>query len=97
MDSVFIRRSVSSSQKTFDVSAYVTRFVIEGFRMLAYARRTITLHRYRSMCSSVLSLSELTNAAVDDVNANTPAGIHFEHTEVKTELKHISCGTYYLI
>lgn len=49
-----------------------------------------------SSASTATGLMQLTVAAVDDVNANTPAGIHFQHSEMTNPEKNIQCGTYYL-
>jgi soluble lytic murein transglycosylase-like protein len=46
--------------------------------------------------STATGLMQVTVAAVADVNANTPKGIHFEHSDMKDPAKNIQCGSYYL-
>jgi membrane-bound lytic murein transglycosylase MltF len=46
--------------------------------------------------SSATGLMMMTRDAVTDVNANTPKGVHFEHSEMTDQTKNVSCGTYYL-
>jgi hypothetical protein len=46
--------------------------------------------------TTATGLMQLTKAAVDDVNNNTPSGIHFDHKEMIDPAKNIQCGTYYL-
>ena len=46
--------------------------------------------------SSALGLMQVTKGAVDDVNRNTPAGVHFQHSEMIDPDKNIACATYYL-
>lgn len=46
--------------------------------------------------STATGLMQMTVAAVDDVNKNTPPGEHFEHAEMTDPAKNIQCGTYYL-
>lgn len=46
--------------------------------------------------STATGLMQLTKGAVDLVNKNSPAGIHFSHDEMTDAAKNIQCGTYYL-
>ena len=46
--------------------------------------------------SSATGLMQLTKAGVEDVNRNTPKGVHFEHSEMTDATKNIQCGTHYL-
>ncbi|HVJ44290.1 MAG TPA: transglycosylase SLT domain-containing protein [Dongiaceae bacterium] len=46
--------------------------------------------------NSATGLLQITKGAVADANANTPNGVHFEHSEMSTGSKNIQCGTYYL-
>lgn len=46
--------------------------------------------------SSATGLMQLTKGAVEDVNKNTPKGVHFTHAEMMDPAKNIECGTYYL-
>jgi membrane-bound lytic murein transglycosylase MltF len=46
--------------------------------------------------SSALGLMQITKAALDYVNANTPPGVHFIHDDLSDPTKNIQCGTYYL-
>lgn len=39
---------------------------------------------------------QITVPAVEDVNRNTPKGVHFEHSEMKDPEKNVACGTHYL-
>lgn len=41
-------------------------------------------------------LLQISPPAVDYVNANTPQGVHFEHSEMFDAAKNIQCGTWYL-
>jgi soluble lytic murein transglycosylase-like protein len=41
-------------------------------------------------------LMQISPDAVDDVNHNTPEGVHFEHSQMTDAAKNIQCGTYYL-
>jgi soluble lytic murein transglycosylase-like protein len=50
----------------------------------------------KSSSSSATGLMQMTKAAVADVNRNTPAGVHFEHSELTDPEKNIECGTLYL-
>src|SRR5207249_635405 len=50
----------------------------------------------RNRRSSATGLMQMTNGAVQDVNRNTPKGVHFEHSEMTDPAKNIQCGTYYL-
>lgn len=38
----------------------------------------------------------VTKIAVNDVNANTPPGVHFGHSEMTDPIKNIECGSFYL-
>lgn len=49
-----------------------------------------------SASSTATGLMQMTVGAVQDVNHNTPQGIHFEHSEMTTPARNIACGTYYL-
>jgi len=46
--------------------------------------------------STATGFMQMTHPAVDDVNANTPVGIHYEYTDMLDGAKNIQCGTYYL-
>ena len=46
--------------------------------------------------STATGLMQVTRAAVEDVNKNTPAGTHFEHAEMTDPAKNIQCGSHYL-
>lgn len=46
--------------------------------------------------SSALGLMQVTKGAVDEVNRNTPVGVHFEHGEMTDPARCIACATYYL-
>lgn len=46
--------------------------------------------------SSALGLMQVTKGAVDDVNHNTPVGVHFNYSEMTDPAKNIACATYYL-
>lgn len=46
--------------------------------------------------STATGFMQITKGAVEDVNANTPGGIHFEHSEMTKGDKNIQCGSYYL-
>ncbi|WP_169732562.1 transglycosylase SLT domain-containing protein [Derxia gummosa] len=50
----------------------------------------------RNSKTSATGLMQMTIGAVDMVNKNTPAGVHFEHAEMTDAAKAIQCGTYYL-
>ena len=41
-------------------------------------------------------LMQMTKGAVEDVNKNTPEGVHYEHSEMTDPAKNIQCGSYYL-
>jgi hypothetical protein len=45
---------------------------------------------------TVTGLMQMSKAAVEMVNRCTPAGIHFEHTEMTDPAKNVQCGTMYL-
>jgi soluble lytic murein transglycosylase-like protein len=46
--------------------------------------------------TSATGLMMLTVGAVDDVNHNTPSGVHFEHSQMTDATRNIQCGTWYL-
>ena len=46
--------------------------------------------------SSATGLMQPTKGAVAMANKSTPAGVHFEHSEMKDAAKNIQCGTLYL-
>jgi hypothetical protein len=50
----------------------------------------------KNPASSATGLMMMTTGAIDTVNANTPAGTHFEHSEMKDADKAIAAGTWYL-
>lgn len=50
----------------------------------------------KSRSSSATGLMQVTKPAVQDVNRNTPKGVHFEHSEMTDPAKNIPCGTHYL-
>jgi hypothetical protein len=45
--------------------------------------------------SSSAGLMMVNHPAIDTVNANTPAGIHFEYSDMSDPGKAIACGTWY--
>ncbi|OYV02264.1 MAG: hypothetical protein CFE45_01120 [Burkholderiales bacterium PBB5] len=46
--------------------------------------------------STATGLMQMTKGAVAMVNQCTPAGVHFEHSEMTDAVKNIQCGTLYL-
>ena len=46
--------------------------------------------------TTATGLMQVTKGAVDDVNNNTPQGIHFSYDDRQDAAKNIECGTYYL-
>lgn len=50
----------------------------------------------KNATSSATGLMQLTKGAVQDVNRNTPKGVHFERSEMTDPAKNIDCGTRYL-
>jgi hypothetical protein len=50
----------------------------------------------KSTKSSATGLMQITRAAVEDVNRNSPRGVHFRHSEMTDPAKNIACGTRYL-
>lgn len=46
--------------------------------------------------TSATGLMQITKPAVDTVNKNSPAGVHFEHSEMYDAKTNIQCGTRYL-
>jgi hypothetical protein len=50
----------------------------------------------RNASSSATGLMQITRAAVDDVNANTPKGTHYNHSDMSEADQNIQCGSYYL-
>jgi soluble lytic murein transglycosylase-like protein len=50
----------------------------------------------RNANSTATGFMQMTHPAVDDVNANTPAGIHYQYEDMLDGAKNIQCGTYYL-
>lgn len=50
----------------------------------------------KNATSSATGLMQMTKGAVSDVNANTPKGVHFEHSDMSDAAKNIQAGTYYL-
>src|ERR1022692_3494941 len=46
--------------------------------------------------STSAGLMMMNPPAVDTVNANTTAGIHFEYADMLDAVKAVSCGTWYL-
>lgn len=46
--------------------------------------------------SSATGLMQITKPAIVDVNANTPKGIHYEHSDMTDAAKNIQASTYYL-
>jgi hypothetical protein len=46
--------------------------------------------------NSATGLLQITKGAVADTNANTPNGVHFEHSDMSIGSMNIQCGTYYL-
>ncbi len=52
--------------------------------------------KLKNPSSSATGLMQVTRPAVDDVNRNTPKGVHFKHSEMTDPAKNIACGTRYL-
>ncbi len=50
----------------------------------------------KSRSSSATGLMQVTKPAVQDVNRNTPKGVHFENSDITDPAKIIACGTHYL-
>ncbi len=50
----------------------------------------------RNSTSSATGLMQVTKGAVADVNANTPQGIHFDHSDMTDGARNIQCGSCYL-
>jgi soluble lytic murein transglycosylase-like protein len=50
----------------------------------------------RNSHSTATGFMQMTHPAVDDVNANTPVGIHYEYADMLDGAKNIQCATYYL-
>jgi len=50
----------------------------------------------RNANSTATGFMQMTHPAVDDVNANTPVGIHYQYEDMLDGAKNIQCGTYYL-
>lgn len=50
----------------------------------------------KNSTSSATGLMQVTRAAVTDVNANTPKGVHYIHSEMSDSAKNVQCGSYYL-
>jgi len=46
--------------------------------------------------STATGLTQMTIPAVDDVNRNTPHGVHFAFADMLDGPQNIQCGTYYL-
>ncbi len=46
--------------------------------------------------SSATGLMQVTKAAVQDVNANTPKGVHYTHATMTDPAQNIQCGSYYV-
>jgi Transglycosylase SLT domain/D-alanyl-D-alanine carboxypeptidase len=46
--------------------------------------------------STATGLMQVTVAAVKDVNNNTPASVHYEHSGMTDAAKNIQCGSFYL-
>lgn len=46
--------------------------------------------------SSATGLMQMTKAAVEMTNKNTPKGVHFAHSDMTDAATNIQCGTYYL-
>jgi hypothetical protein len=46
--------------------------------------------------STATGLMQITAGAVEMVNRCTPAGVHFEHSDMADAAKNIRCGTMYL-
>ena|ERR1700752_1160569 len=46
--------------------------------------------------STATGLMQLTKGAVDEVNRLTPAGVHFDFSNMTDAALNIQCGTYYL-
>lgn len=83
-----IKTLVGSNNKSVDFSAEFTICLIwkeSGFDPEA-----------KNSKSSATGLMQMTKAAVDMVNKNTPKGVHYEHSEMTDPAKCIQCGTYYL-
>lgn len=46
--------------------------------------------------SSATGLMQVTKGAVEEVNKDTPKGVHYEHGDMTDPVKNIQCGSYYL-
>jgi len=50
----------------------------------------------KNSASSATGLMMMTSPAIDTVNANTPSGVHFEHSEMTNPDKALAAGSWYL-
>jgi hypothetical protein len=50
----------------------------------------------KNKTTTATGLMQVTKPAVDDVNKNTPKGVHYEHGDMTDPVKNIQCGSYYL-
>ena len=50
----------------------------------------------KNSSSSATGLMQVTKDAIKDVNAQTPRGVHFNHTEMTDCAKNIQAGSFYL-
>ena len=50
----------------------------------------------RNSASTATGLMQLTKSAVQDVNNNTPKGVHFDYGDMGDASKNVQCGTYYV-
>jgi soluble lytic murein transglycosylase-like protein len=49
-----------------------------------------------SSTSTATGLMQMTTGAVADVNANTPRGVHYDHSQMSNGAMCVECATYYL-
>ncbi len=50
----------------------------------------------KNSASTATGLMQVTRDAVTDVNASTPAGVHYTHADMTDPAKNIQCGSYYV-
>jgi soluble lytic murein transglycosylase-like protein len=73
-----------------------SRQVSDHFVICLIWKETSFNDALKNKLSSATGLMQITKGAVEDVNKNTPKGVHFEHSEMTDPAKNIECGTYYL-
>lgn len=50
----------------------------------------------KNSSSTATGLMQMTKGAVEEVNKNTPVGVHYEHSDMTDPAKNIQCGSYYV-